>query len=342
MRFLRKLIGLGMVMVGIPALLVGGAGWLAAGHRDPNGAFTAELAPLRGSGPVVVVPDVSDVLARHRAGGLLTPGPVRVTVVSSPSAVLLLVMPADVARQYLDGVARTEVAGVGYAAGPQPVTTEDIAGTDTLARLPAAGILASGTDVVFDPSAPGRLSLLVVRDDLAPGVEASLVVGIRPGWLDPAARGLLLGGGLLLVGGLMVLFWRTARELTLVVEAQRLVDLVAAQAPRYPARPDDFGALPSSHDLTGELVPVRTFKFDEFESVSGSIDGVEDEMSDVVERDEQSKEGIARRFGNLLRRRSGPPGRHVAPSTVDESTGEEPTSPRDRFERESPYIYTAT
>ena len=65
-------------------------------------------------------------------------------------------------------------------------------------------------------------------------------------------------------------------------------------------------------------------------------------MSDVVERDEQSKDGIARRFGNLLRRRSGPPGRHAASSTVDESTGERPTSPRDRFEGESPYIYTAT
>jgi hypothetical protein len=120
----------------------------------------------------------------------------------------------------------------------------------------------------------------------------------------------------------------------------------AAQVPRYPDRPDDFRALPSSHDLTGELVPVRAFEFDEFESVLVR-DGVEDEMSDVVERDEQSKEGIARRFGNLLRGRSGPPGRHVAPSTVDgstveESSGQAPTSPRDRFEGESPYIYTAT
>ena len=46
MRFLRKLIGVVMIMVAVPALFVGGAGWLAGGHRDPNGAFTADLAPL--------------------------------------------------------------------------------------------------------------------------------------------------------------------------------------------------------------------------------------------------------------------------------------------------------
>jgi hypothetical protein len=69
-------------------------------------------------------------------------------------------------------------------------------------------------------------------------------------------------------------------------------------------------------------------------------DGVEDEMSDLVERDEESKDGIARRFGNLLRRKSG--GRHVASSTVEQSSEEAPVSPRDRFQGESPYIYTAT
>ena len=340
MRFLRKLIGVGMIMVAVPALLVGGAGWLAASHRDPNGAFTADLAPVHSSGPVVVVPDVADVLGRHRLGGMLTPGPVRVTVASSPSPVLLLVMSADAARRYLDGVARTEVASVGYAAGPQPVTTDDIAGTETLARLPVAGVLTSGTDVVFDPSAQsGRLSLLIVRNDLASAVAASLVVGIRPGWFDPASRGLLLGGGLLLVGGFVVLLWRSAHELTLVVEAERVADLVAKQMPRFPPHSDQTRALASSHDLTEEMIPVPAFEFDEFESAVRSIDGVEDEMGDVVERDEQSKEGIGRRFGNLLRRRSG---RHEALSTVEEPAAEEPTSGRDRFEGESPYIYTAT
>jgi hypothetical protein len=353
MRFLRKLIGLGMIMVAVPALLVGGAGWIAGGHRDPNGAFTADLAPVHSSGPVVVVPDVADVLGRHRVGGMLTPGRVRVTVASSQSPVLLVVMSADAARRYLDGVARTEVAAVGYAAGPQPVTTQDIAGTDTLARLPAAGVLTSGTDVVFDPSAqPGRLSLLIVRDDLTSGVAASLVVGIRPGWFEPASRGLLLGGGLLLVGGLAVLLWRSAREVTLVVEAERVADLVAEKMPRFAPHSDELAgftplreprevwALPSSQDPTGEPGSVHTFEVDELQSAWGTIDGVEDEMSDMVERDEQSKDGIARRFGNLLRRRSG--GRHIAPSTVEQSSEDKPVSPRDRFQGESPYIYTAT
>jgi hypothetical protein len=84
---------------------------------------------------------------------------------------------------------------------------------------------------------------------------------------------------------------------------------------------------------------VGGFEFDEFESVSSSM-GVEDKMSDVVERDEQAKDGIRGRWGNLLRR---PHGRHEASSTVDDSTPEEAKeSPRDRFQRESPYIYTAT
>jgi hypothetical protein len=250
-------------------------------------------------------------------------------------------MSAEAARRYLNGVARTEVAAVGYAAGPQPVTTEDIAGTDTLARLPETGVLTSGTDVVFDPSAqPGRLSLLIMRDDLTPGVAASLVVGIRPGWFDPATRGLLLGGGLLLVGGLLVLLWRSAREVTLVVEAERVADLVAEKMPRLAPHSDETVALPSSQEPTWEPVSDYASEVDEFESVWGKIDGVEDEMSDVVERDEESKDGIGRRFGNLLRRKSG--GRHAASSTVEESNEDTPVSPRDRFQGESPYIYTAT
>jgi hypothetical protein len=346
MRFLRKLVGVGMVMVGSTALLAGGAGWLATGHRDPNGAFTADLAPVRSDGPIVVVPDVAEAVARHRVAGVLAPGPVRVTVASSPWSVLLVVMPADAARRYLDGVARTEVAAVGFASGPQPLSTEDIAGTDTLPPLPRTGVLTSGTDVVFDPFAqPGRLSLLIMRRDQEPGVAASLVVGIRPGWLDPAARGLLVGGGLLLVGGLFALLWRTARELRLVVDAQQLVDLAVAQAAPEPrgARQTVHAALPSSHDPTDE--PVPAIEVDGLESISSSIEELEDEMSDVVERDEQSKDGIRGRWGNMLRRRAG--GRHVASSTVEHESesstvDERHPSARDRFEGESPYIYTAT
>ena len=65
-------------------------------------------------------------------------------------------------------------------------------------------------------------------------------------------------------------------------------------------------------------------------------------MSDVVERDEQSKEGIRGRWGNLLRRGAGTHGRHVASSTVDQFEEESEDSARDRFYRESPYIETAT
>jgi hypothetical protein len=91
--------------------------------------------------------------------------------------------------------------------------------------------------------------------------------------------------------------------------------------------------------------PVSVFatEVDELESMSSSIEELEDEMSDVVERDEQSNEGNRGRWGNLLRRRSG--GRHEASSTVehDASTVEqEYRSARDRFQGESPYIYTAT
>jgi hypothetical protein len=64
-------------------------------------------------------------------------------------------------------------------------------------------------------------------------------------------------------------------------------------------------------------------------------------MSDVVERDRQSKEGVRGRWGNLLRRGAGTHGRHVASSTV-ELADEKVDSARDRFNRESPYIETAT
>jgi hypothetical protein len=136
MRTLRPLAGLFFAAVGVPLLLITVAAWIVGMHRDADGAFTARLAPVHATGYAIVVPDLVGAVQRHGAGGLIGPGDLRVSV-ASPDRVLLAIAPTVEVSRYLDGVARTELAGVGYATGPQPVWSGHIPGTAPAHGLPS-------------------------------------------------------------------------------------------------------------------------------------------------------------------------------------------------------------
>ena len=73
MRFVRAIAGMLLLVIGIPALLAGGALWLVARHADPGGAFAARFETVRTPGHAVVVTDLDGCCAQRRR----SPGPGR-------------------------------------------------------------------------------------------------------------------------------------------------------------------------------------------------------------------------------------------------------------------------
>lgn len=226
MRALRSIAALLLTAVGVVLLLGAVAGWLIGQHRDPTGSFTAELAPVHSDGYAIVVPDLVGLAQRHGVARWLGPGDLRVTARSSDRLVLALA-PAVEASRYLDGVARTEVTGIGYASGAQPVSVGTVGGTDVPGTLPSSWALAmDGRAVEWSMDTDGPVSLVVFRADGRPGLTATLTAGLRPSSWGVLAGGLLFGGAaVVLAGAAFLVLPGPRREVVLVVERDRVVDV---------------------------------------------------------------------------------------------------------------------
>ncbi len=231
MRSLRTLIGLVLVVGGVPMVGAATAGWNAMQHRDPSGGFSAALAPLRSDGYAVIVPDVATLTDRHGLARVLGSGQMRITVRSSAAPIEMIVAPAADVSRYLDGVARSEVTGVGFADGVQPIEITEIAG----ARVPSPDakfwVTTGPQSVELDLPTAGQESLVLMRADGAPGLDVSLAVGLYPSWINTATWGLLLAGSVAVLAGIVVLFWPTPRrEMVLVLEPHRMIDFADRMA----------------------------------------------------------------------------------------------------------------
>jgi hypothetical protein len=261
-RTFRTLAGIALVLVGFPCLLVGVGGLLAMQHRDDDGAFTAQLAPIHTDGYAVIVPDVNATMTRFGIGPLLGSGEVKIALRSSTAAILMAIAPRSDVQRYLDGVAHTEVASVGYADGDAPVTAHPYIGIRPPAppRDQAFWGLA-GTESLDWELGPGQpLSLVLLRADGQPGFDLTLAVSRYADWIKPATVGLLVAGLAGLLGGLVLLFM--AAEPVLVVEAHRMVEFADRIAERLEqiAPGESLAVVRRTRglDLTGELVPVSS------------------------------------------------------------------------------------
>src|SRR5262245_65239986 len=134
MRAVRTVAGLILTALGSVMLLAAIGGWIASQHRDSSGAYTADLAPIHTDGYAIVVPDVVGATQRHGIARMLGLGHVRVSADSSDDVVLVLAPAVEVSR-YIAGVSRVEVTGIGYSAGPQPVTVGTVTGTGVPSTL---------------------------------------------------------------------------------------------------------------------------------------------------------------------------------------------------------------
>jgi hypothetical protein len=246
MRTVRTLVGVVLALIGVPALALATAGWSAQRHAGPAGSFSAQLGSVHSDGYAVTVRDVAAVLHRHIAARLLRSDRVRVTIGSSTAPALLWLVPTDDLGSYLDGVAHTTLAAVGFAGGAQPVELADITGTAMPPPLIQQAFWSrapSGRSLEWDRSTDTRTSLMLMRADGQAGFAASLTVTVYPSWLDEMTWLSLFVGVATLAVSSAVLFWRAPAFRTFGKQAQAVefADLVAqrlaavSMSQRYPA-----------------------------------------------------------------------------------------------------------
>jgi hypothetical protein len=231
MRTVRTLVGVVLALIGVPALALAAAGWSAQRHADPAGSFSARLGSVHSDGYAVTVRDVA-VLHRHIATRLLGSDRVRVTIGSSTAPALLWLVPTDDLGSYLDGVAHTKLAAVGFAGGAQPVELADVTGTATPPPLIQQAFWTrapSGRSLEWDRSTDTRTSLMLMRADGQAGFAASLTVTVYPSWLDEMTWLSLFVGVAALAVSSAVLFWRAPafRRFGEQAQAVEFADLVA-------------------------------------------------------------------------------------------------------------------
>jgi hypothetical protein len=221
MRVLRRTVGLVLVIVGVAAALVGTAGWVVGDHRAGDGSFVAELAPIHTDGYAISVPDVSAVAARHGVSRLLTAsqmyGDARLKVtVRADSPVLVALVPSFEASRYLADVGHTEVVGVGYASGVQPVQTRHVPGLqppDAVPRTWPWVVVAADRSLEFDLPAAEPMALVLLRSDEGLAFTATVTAAIRPlSWGLAATLVLVFGGACLLVGAALLFARRQSGE----------------------------------------------------------------------------------------------------------------------------------
>jgi hypothetical protein len=225
---LRRIGGLVLVAVGVAASLVGAAGWVIGDHRADDGSFVAELAPIHTDGYAISVPDVSAVAARHGVGRLLTAsllsGDARVMVtVRADSPVLVALVPSLEASRYLADVGHTEVVGVGYSSGVQPVQTRLVPGLHPPVAVPRTWpwvVVTADRSLEFELPAAEPMALVLLRSDEGLAFTATVTAAIRPSSWGLSTTLLLVFGGACLLVGAALLFARRQSAIDQTREAQ--------------------------------------------------------------------------------------------------------------------------
>ena len=270
MRVLRTILGLLLLIIGLPALLAGAGFWAAMQHRDAGGAFSGELQHTVTSGYAVVVVDADGLLRRDAPFARAGDTRLRLTAYTSEGPAFIGIGPADKVARYLDDVPQQRVTTVDLGTGTLPVATERVDGATAPASVPRGQSfwLKSATGGLdWHPSAlRGRhYSLVIMSPSAQPGFEVSATAELSPGWLNSATWSLLILGSLLVMIGIVVLAWPgRRREVVYVVEPSQVPDLMVAIGAPLPLsrtgggrhagthRPRtlaDAGAKPTQHAL---------------------------------------------------------------------------------------------
>jgi hypothetical protein len=234
MRVLRTILGLLLLIIGLPALLAGAAFWAAMQHRDAGGAFSGDLQHTVTPGYAVVVPDADSLLRRDAPFARAGDTRLRLTAYTSGGPAFIGIAPAAKVARYLDDVPQDVVTTVDLGTGALPVATDRVTGASAPASVPDSQSfwLKSATGGLdWHPSAlRGRhYSLVIMSPSAQPGFEVAATAELSPGWLNSATWSLLILGSLLVMAGIVVLAWPGCRrEVVYVVEPSQVPDLMVA------------------------------------------------------------------------------------------------------------------
>ncbi|WP_442934005.1 hypothetical protein [Micromonospora sp. CPCC 205561] len=231
MRFVRTLVGMLLLTVGITALLAGGGLALLARQADPGGAFSARFETVRTSGHAVVVRDVDELLRAEAPFVRAGQARLRLEARTPDGPAFVGLAPADEVRRWLDPVPHAEVRRVALARGPLPVRLEPAGAAPSAAAAPPAGPIGrpfwvrEGIGAVeWSPAelADRRLSLVVMRPDGRADLALELRAGLPAGWAAPAGVGLLAAAVLAAATALLLLRPVRPREVVFVVEPDQV------------------------------------------------------------------------------------------------------------------------
>ncbi|MGC4747284.1 hypothetical protein ACLQ28_16760 [Micromonospora sp. DT201] len=244
MRFVRAIAGVLLLVVGIPALLAGGALWLVARHTSPDGAFTARFETIRTPGHAVVVTDLDRLLRQSAPFARTAQTRLRLDARTADGPAFVGLAPTAEVNRWLEPVPHASVRRVTLAQGPLPVRLDPAGPTAGGAAGPAGP--TAGSPAATVPGSPlGRaswshqgigslewsaddlagepMSLVVMRPDGGADLTLDLRAELRAGWTGPATWGLLAAGVLLVVCALLFLLRPPRpREVIFVVEPDQV------------------------------------------------------------------------------------------------------------------------
>ncbi|RQX05086.1 hypothetical protein [Micromonospora inaquosa] len=270
MRFVRVIAGVLLLVVGIPALFVGGGLWLVTQHADPGGAFTGRLETVRTPGHAVVVTDLDRLLRQDAPFARTAQTRLRLEARTTGGPAFVGLAPTAEVRGWLESVPHATVRRVALARGPLPVRL-DPAGpaADTPGATTADGSVTplgrpfwvregiGSLEWSADDLADEPMSLVVMRPDGGADLALDLRAELRAGWTGPAAWGLLTVGVLLVVGAVLLLLRPLRpREVIFVVEPDQVPVLagrlgVTSLSGLGPRQPESGPSLPAR-----QLTPV--------------------------------------------------------------------------------------
>jgi hypothetical protein len=253
MRALRTVFGVFLLLAGVPMVLLAATGWSVLRQGPDGEGFAPTSAFVRSDGRAILVADVATLAERARVPVLPGSDRVRVTVRSGSGPLFVALAPTVHARQYLDGVARSELSpvdGILDVEGP-------------IAPAPAVAqefwdLTAERRDAVqrLEFTLRPATSLVIVKANGEAGIDATVTVGSYPDWLGAGTWWLLVGGLGAVMAGVALLAWPDRRrEVVLVVEANRMVDF-ADRISESLGGSSPYVHSGRHHDLTGELVAL--------------------------------------------------------------------------------------
>ncbi|MFI6823983.1 hypothetical protein ACIBJE_24035 [Micromonospora sp. NPDC050187] len=230
MRFARALAGMLLLVIGIPALVAGGALWIVAHRADPDGEFRARFEPVTTTGHAVVVTDLPDLLRRDAPFVHAGANRLRLTARTADGPAFLGLAPTAEVDRWLGDAPRATLTRVVVARGALPARVEPAGRAEP--ADPAPGPLGrpfwtrEGVGVLeWNPAEFGDqpLSLVLMHPDGRAGLALDVRAELRPGWLTPARWALPAGGALLVALALLLLLRPPRpREVVFVVEPDQV------------------------------------------------------------------------------------------------------------------------